>query len=174
MRASEAASLKLEDVDLRNGVLTIHEPKNGKDRYVPMSPSVIHATQWFHNSIHPGGLQGDAFFFTGKYNDYINRHRIYHWFRLCIDKAGIDHMGKGQGPREHDLRHSFCVHSLRNLYLAGIDLYCTLPVLSVYVGHKSIAATQYYLRLTADMYPDICSRLEKELGQIIPSGEVVE
>lgn len=83
-------------------------------------------------------------------------------------------MGKGQGPREHDIRHSFCVHSLRSLYLAGIDLYCTLPVLSVYVGHKSIAATQVYLRLTADMYPDICSRLEKEHGQIIPSKEVVE
>ena len=84
-------------------------------------------------------------------------------------------MGKGQGPRAHDLRHSFCVYSLRNFYLAGIDLYCTLPVLSVYVGHKSIAATQYYLRLTADMYPDICIRLEKKLGQIIPfAKEVVE
>lgn len=174
LRASEASNLKMEDVDLFNGVITIHEAKNGKDRYVPMSPSVIYAMQWFHNRVHINALEGYSFFFTGKYNDYISRHKIYHWFRLCLDKAGIVHMGKGRGPREHDLRHSFCVHSLRKLYLAGIDLYCTLPVLSVYVGHKSISATQYYLRLTADMYPDICSRIEKEFGQIIPSGRVAE
>lgn len=169
LRASEAAALKMKDIDLEHGVITIHEPKNGKERYVPMSPSVTYAMRWFHSHIHPAEFGEDFYFFSSKYNNHITRHCIYKWFRICLNKAGISHMGKGKGPREHDLRHSFCVHSLRNLYLKGLDIYCVLPILSVYVGHKSIAATQYYLRLTADMYPDICSRLEKTLGQIIPA-----
>lgn len=167
LRASEAASLKIGDVDLEFGVLTIREPKNGKDRYVPMSTSVCRAMNWFHHRVHSATLGSDAYFFRGKYNDYISRHRIYKWFRFCLHKTGISHLGKGHGPREHDLRHSFCVHSLRQLYQSGRDIYSDLPVLSVYVGHKSITATQSYLRLTAEMYPDICSRME-DFTKIIP------
>jgi len=171
LRASEAAALKIKDVDLEYGVITIHEPKNGKDRYVPMSPSVTYAMRWFHYHVHPADMDRSSYFFMGKYNDYITRGRVYQWFRMCLHKAGISHLGKGKGPREHDLRHSFCVHSLRNLYMKGLDIYCVLPLLSVYVGHKSIAATQHYLQLTADMYPDICSRLENKFGDIIPAAE---
>ncbi len=40
LRASEAAALKLDDVDLKHEIITIHEPKNGRDRYVPMSLTV--------------------------------------------------------------------------------------------------------------------------------------
>jgi site-specific recombinase XerD len=40
LRVSEAIALKRGDVDLRAGVLTIREPKNRRDRYVPMSPSM--------------------------------------------------------------------------------------------------------------------------------------
>ena len=173
LRASEAAALKMDDVDLQYGVVTIHEPKNGKDRYVPMSTSVAYAMKWFHYHVHPAELKGDSFFFRSKYSEQITRHCIYKWFRLCLQKAGIAHMGKGKGPRGHDLRHSFCVHSLRNLYMSGVDLYCVLPILAAYVGHKSIAATQHYLRLTADMYPDICFRLKEKFGQIIPEIEEV-
>ncbi|WP_288611711.1 tyrosine-type recombinase/integrase [uncultured Victivallis sp.] len=167
LRASEAAALRIGDVDLEHGVLTIREPKNRQDRYVPMSASVCKAMKWFHHHAHSPDLENDAYFFRGKYNDHITRHRIYKWFRLCLRKAGISHSGKGHGPREHDLRHSFCVHSLGQLYKSGRDIYSDLPILSVYIGHKSIAATQSYLRLTAEMYPDICSRME-DFAQIIP------
>ena len=99
---------------------------------------------------------------------------IYYWFRYCLEKAGIHHYGKGKGPREHDLRHSFCIHSLQKMQAQGIDLYAFLPVLSTYLGHVSIYATQRYLRLTAEFYPDLLKQVNETCSGIIPSWEVNE
>jgi len=49
-----------------------------------------------------------------------------------------------------------------------------LPVLSAYLGHKSLNATQEYLRLTADMYPDIMKTMELHFGDVVPGGEAYE
>ena len=95
---------------------------------------------------------------------------MYKWFRLCLDNAGIPHRGRGLGPREHDLRHSFCVHALKSMCAQGMDIYCALPVLSTYVGHKSIYATQQYLRLTAEIYPELLGRITLYAGGAIPEG----
>ncbi len=85
-------------------------------------------------------------------------------------KARISHGGKGKGPRLHDFRHAFCVHTLTNQVKGGVDLYVTLPILSVYVGHHSVAATQYYLRLTAEAYPDLIKKVSRTCAYVIPKG----
>jgi integrase len=43
MRISEALSLHNEDVNLKYGLLTIHQTKFGKSRQVPMHPSTVAA-----------------------------------------------------------------------------------------------------------------------------------
>ncbi|SFH36571.1 hypothetical protein SAMN05660649_04921 [Desulfotomaculum arcticum] len=45
-----------------------------------------------------------------------------------------------------------------------------LPYLAAYMGHSDFRGTQYYLRLTADLYPDIISRTEDDFGYVIPEG----
>lgn len=40
LRVSEVLKLRLQDVNLTGGVLTIRDAKFGKDRYIPMSTSV--------------------------------------------------------------------------------------------------------------------------------------
>jgi hypothetical protein len=50
----------------------------------------------------------------------------------------------------------------------GIDLYYSLPVLSTYLGHKSIASTDGYVRLTADMYPSIIAKVNNECPFLFP------
>ena len=40
LRVSEVCNLKFQDVNLNAGILTIHEPKNGCDRYIPLSDSI--------------------------------------------------------------------------------------------------------------------------------------
>jgi integrase len=63
LRSSEAAELRIADVDLKNGVLTIREPKNRKDRYVPMPKSLTNAMRRFHALSHDAQAQGEDFFF---------------------------------------------------------------------------------------------------------------
>jgi len=68
----------------------------------------------------------------------------------------------------HDLRHSFAVHSLATMAEAGMDLYCSLPVLSTYLGHQSLKATNSYVRLTADMYPGLIRKIDLICFDVFP------
>ena len=43
-----------------------------------------------------------------------------------------------------------------------------LPYLSSYMGDTGLSGTQNYLRLTADLYPDITHKLTERFGDIIP------
>jgi len=43
-----------------------------------------------------------------------------------------------------------------------------LPVLQTYIGHSSLADTGYYLRLTAESYPDITARVQHAVGGVVP------
>ena len=39
------------------------------------------------------------------------------------------------------------------------------------MGHSSIGDTAYYLRLTAESYPQIAARVQRELGDIVPAAD---
>jgi len=43
-----------------------------------------------------------------------------------------------------------------------------LPVLQTYMGHSSLRDTAYYLRLTAESYPDITARVQQATGDVVP------
>jgi len=51
--------------------------------------------------------------------------------------------------------HTFAVRAFKQMIDAGIDMYASLPILSTYLGHKSIYDTEKYLRLTMLIYPYI-------------------
>jgi hypothetical protein len=38
------------------------------------------------------------------------------------------------------------------------------------MGHRSGQGTQRYLRLTADLFPDVAARLDTSFGRCIPEG----
>jgi integrase len=132
LRASEAANLRCSDVDFTGNVITIEGGKSGKNRLIPFSDSMTKSMEQFHQRYHVGS-SNTKYFFKGKYRNKLTRHRIYKWFRICLEAAGINHLGKGKGPRLHDLRHSFCVHSLKKMQKQGVDLYASLPVSSIII-----------------------------------------
>ena len=43
-----------------------------------------------------------------------------------------------------------------------------LPYLSAYLGHADLRGTQYYLRLTADAYPQVAAIAQAGFGYLIP------
>jgi len=53
---------------------------------------------------------------------------------------------------------------------AGIDLYVALPILSTYLGHKTIYATERYVRLTMNIYPEIEKKFSAKMDAVF--GEV--
>jgi len=51
---------------------------------------------------------------------------------------------------------------------AGLDLYYCLPILSAYLGHQSLEATDKYVRLTSDMYPSLLSGVNSICAYVFP------
>jgi integrase len=75
-------------------------------------------------------------------------------YRILAD-AGIEHKGNEEGPHLHSLRHTACIHSMVKCARQGMDMYCCLPILSVFMGHRKVVDTEQYLRLTQEMYPEL-------------------
>jgi integrase len=165
----EALRLTVGDVDLEQGVLRISQAKNNKERFVPMAESLTKCCMEYKKIMHENSTDSD-YFFPGFHGGCYSNSTIYVRFRQYLWKAGISHTGRG--PRLHDFRHVYCVHRLKKWIMAGEELTNLLPYLSVYLGHSDFRGTEYYLKLTADLYPEIISMLEKSHGYIIPESGV--
>jgi integrase len=104
IRVGEAVSLKTKDVHLDDRYLIIRQSKNGKERMVPFSDSLMDVLRQYRNSLHV--IQDSESYFFVKRNGYqCQAKTIYEWFRKVLREAGIPHEGKGHGPRLHDLRY---------------------------------------------------------------------
>lgn len=170
LRASEARLLKVADVDLKEGILTINQSKKDNSRLVPMAESLIARCKEFSNIVHPNQIAEDYFFpaLNGKPMTIVN---LYHNFRRFLWRARISHRGRGHGPRIHDFRHTYAVHCLKKWVEEEKDLTAYFPLLKTYMGHDSFRETAYYLRMTADVFPNITIKIESKYLEIIPQLE---
>jgi len=166
LRASEARLLRFADVDAEAGVLTILHGKGGKDRQVPVSAPLRDRLAGYHARV--AGRTGADWFFPGTAGQPLTIGNIDKNFRRFLWQARIPHGGRAHGPRVHDLRHTMAVNNVRSWFARGEDVGALLPVLQAYMGHSSIADTDYYLRLTAESYPHIIARVQHAFGDIVP------
>jgi integrase len=159
LRISEAIALKNKDVDFNRLCLYIRKSKNGEERIAPLSDSLANVLkQYLHYRDRmplPRIDENNKYFFVSPEGTNCCQGSVYNWFRKALAISGIPHIGDHQGPRVHDLRHTFAVHSLVQMAKSGQDLYYSLPLLSTCLGHKSLDSTDQYVRLTSEMYPDL-------------------
>jgi integrase len=159
IRISEALSLQNKDVNLSEKYLTLIDTKNGKDRMIPISDSLTAVCNDYlenRDKLPVNGLKRqNSSFFVSLNGGVCRHHAVHHWFRKILEMAGIPFTGDRKGPRIHDIRHTFACHSFLKLSYEGLDLYCSWPYLSTYLGHQSLESTEQYIKLTSQMYPEL-------------------
>ena len=165
-RLSEVLKLRVADADLNRGVLTVRDGKFGKDRHVPPALPLVRRLQAYDVALGP--RKASAFFFPSDRGGPWRGVTVYALFRRLLFRSGIQHGGPGKGPRVHDLRHTFAVHTMLRWYREGIDLDAKLPVLATYLGHESLKGTQRYLHMTAELHPEVVRRVNVDFGDVIP------
>lgn len=154
MRAGEALSLTVGDVDMDESLIRINGTKFFKSRIVPFN-SQIHSflSQYidWRNSEGYSFEKSSPFFMTRK-GERIPHGMLQNKFEIMRALAGIGrHDSHRFQPRIHDLRHSFATHRLEQWYKEGADVSAMLPILSVYLGHTSVKHTSVYLSVTAEL-----------------------
>lgn len=158
MRISEVLSLKLKDIDFENKTFTILKAKNHSERIIPVHENIIRILKDYISK--ENIYMCDEYIFKGK-NKYshIDKSTVNYFFQKFLIMANIPH--PKDGPRIHSFRHTFCVHRLKLWIAEGKNINALFPYLCAYMGHADTRSTEYYLRLTADLYPDIIVKTEK-------------
>ena len=169
LRVSEAVNLLGEDVDLSEGILFVSDAKFGKRRYVPVNNDLLTKLRKYDETRLKNPDPEKDWFFAAPDGGPYSIRSVYSIFRECLKQVGIPYKGRGKGPRLHDLRHTFAVHYLQKTVEMGYDPTTALPRLSAYMGHSNFYSTEYYLRMVAEMHPQVIEQLEKDTGYIIPS-----
>lgn len=170
LRISEALNLTVGDVNFDKGLFLLRNTKTSLDRIIPLDDNL--KARFLSYREHLGFLRKDEYFFPAPDGSRYSVATMDATFRDILFKAGIPYRGRGKGPRLHDLRHTFCVHSLQKLTAHGEDPYAVLPLLMTYMGHRSIQATSRYIHLSAESFPAILKRSEALFGSLIPLEDI--
>ena len=165
LRISEAVNLTIADVNLKEGIIFIKNTKFNKERTIPIADTLRNRCIEYNRLVNTGKPE-TSYFFPSPLGGHYKSNTIYILFRQILWAANISHTGKG--PRLHDLRHTFAVHCLKKWVLGNRDITNCIPYLSAYLGHEDLRGSQHYLRLTADLYPDIIDKVEKNCSWLIP------
>lgn len=174
IRIGEALDIKMGDVDFSRGAIVLRQTKNRNMRFAPLNDSMVAVLkQYIHyrNNLPCKNIDGDdKYLFVNLRGEKCKHSDILKRFHRVIDNLGLLNPLTGKSPRIHDFRHTACVHSMKKMAQRGNDLYNILPVLSKFMGHTDILSTEYYLRLTIDVFPEILSMdkvLQYDINEVI-------
>lgn len=166
LRLSECLNLKQEHVDLIEGIIYIEKSKKGTSRYFPISNSLQKYLIQYVKSIHELYLTSDYFFPSSCTLGALSQSSATAIIKRVYKEAGIMLLPNGRLPRIHDLRHTFCCHAFEAMKERGFDLYYSLPILSVYIGHQGIRDTERYLHLPEFHHDQLIHASDTVLGDI--------
>lgn len=131
LRRSEAAGLRVCDIDSARMTITVHQGKGRKDRVVMLSPVLLDTLRQYWRQhkpkewLFPGDNPGQP----------ISGNDIFMVFHNAVRRAGIT---KKVSP--HSLRHSFATHLLES----GTDL----RTIQILLGHRNLKTTARYLHVS--------------------------
>ena len=135
LRRAEVCELKVRDIDSHRMVLRVERGKGGRDRDIPLSPTLLAALRAYYRWMRP-----QTYLFPGTRHGWrtdapITAKVVWDAVQYATRKAGI---AKRVTP--HTLRHTYATHLLE----AGADL----RTIQLLLGHADLSHTTVYLHLS--------------------------
>jgi integrase/recombinase XerD len=133
LRVSEAAGLKVSDLEADAGILTCRG-KGSKTRRIPVGQSAV---EWVRTYLaerrRNDNFESELMFVTTQ-GKPVSRQLIFNAIKVYADRLGFE------GVSPHTLRHSFATHLIQN----RADVRSVQQML----GHADISTTQIYTHIT--------------------------
>ena len=135
MRNAELRHLQVKDIDSRRMLIHIQQGKGGRDRYVPLSPTLLATLRAYYRWMRP-----KTWLFPGTVAGWRADKPITPkvLWEACVGAAHRAALEKRVSP--HLLRHSYATHLLEG----GADL----RTIQLLLGHGSLRHTVLYLHLS--------------------------
>ncbi len=139
LRVSEAAGLKVTDIELNQKIGWVRHGKGAKDRIIILSDSIVKQLSKYLEK-----YKGTYLFSKEK---PLSPRSIQQMMKRVAERAGIK---KDISP--HSLRHSFATHLLQQ----GTDV----RVIQELLGHSHLETTQIYTKVTQEQIRKVKSPLD--------------
>jgi len=157
LRISEAMALQLDDIT--DDGLVVRCTKFHKSRLIPLHDTCRRALEAYLVA-RRRYANNDASVFLSESRTRLRYSTVVWTFLGLVRRMGI-HPGPGMpGPRIHDLRHSFAVHSLEQCAGNRQQVARHMLALSTYLGHGRLAHTYWYLQATPRLLADVAAQSE--------------
>lgn len=143
LRVSEAARVRVSDIDSQRMVIRVVQGKRKKDRYTILSPLLLEMLRHYWWAARP-----KDYLFPGRgKSGYVTNSTVQ---RACLEAQATAGLAKEVTP--HTLRHSFATHLLE----AGTDL----RVIQSLLGHSSPRTTALYTHVSTKLISQTKSPLD--------------
>ena len=151
LRASEAVSLKIGDIDSDRMLIQIRHGKGARDRTVMLSPQLLTILRTYWRLARP-----KEWLFPGRDDKKPIDVQVLHAACRSATKAA----GLTKRVSVHTLRHSFATHLLES----GVDI----RIIQVLLGHKSLSTTARYTQVASTTIAKTQSPLERLDLEVVP------
>ncbi|WP_208353217.1 tyrosine-type recombinase/integrase [Pseudaestuariivita rosea] len=167
MRVNEALSLERDDVDLDCALLTLRNTKNGKDRQLPINEDTAHRLVEYARKRDRLVTQDSSRFFIQEDGQHAKDCAARYNFAQVSKNLGIRSPQAfnrhGHGPRIHDLRHTFAVHTILDWFRDSRDIEAEMYKLSTYLGHSEPKHTFWYIEAVPELMQLAAARAEQRV-----------
>jgi integrase/recombinase XerD len=151
LRASEAASLKVGDIDSSRMVIRVEQGKGGRDRYAMLSPQLLGILRGYWRMARPA-----HWLFPGRDPEHSMHPIVLH--AACRSACAAS--GLGKRVTVHTLRHSFATHLLEG----GTDI----RIIQALLGHRNINTTARYAQVASSTIRGTSSPLDRLRLEVTP------
>ena len=167
MRISEIVGLDREDVDLEKGVLLVRKAKLDRNRLIPLHSSTVKVLRRYvrhRDQVHPKAKTTS--FFVSESGTRLTVWIVRWTFNRLSCQIGLRRPSDRFGPRIHDFRHTFAVRMMQDWYRRGKNIEKLLPQLAMFLGHRHLHDTYWYLTATPELLQLAAKRVVSLKGRI--------
>jgi len=158
LRAGEILNLRGQDIDFKNGLIHVADPKNKYPRKAYMTPTVKKILK-----TRTPGSPGELIFKDRKDRQITSVSRTF--------ERAVDSLGFNKGIE--DIRQKVVFHSLRHSFASWLALQGEpIQVIGELLGHRTLTMTQRYAHLTGDHKRRATLALEKGFAASSQKGAV--
>ena len=161
IRTTEARLLKVEDIDLNNGIINVKKSKGYNQHYIVLNDLMKTYLVEYNkeiNKLYPNR----TYFFPDK-NDGFHDNR---W--VCIKFKKYWQMYNNSYAIPYDLRHNYAITNINNWTNKGVEFNDKLYYLSKSMGHSNIESTKYYYSLIPRMSDIFKTQVNATFNLLVP------